>query len=364
MPQIEPQEFYKDFQSLDFKPLYFLTGDEPYLLEQSLAQFKQHLLTEIDYDFNFSSFFAADADVEKIKDAVETLPMMKDRRLVFVKEAQSFTDKEWESLEPLIKTPVDSTIFVIATNGKIDKRKRIFKALLDKAQCVEFKKPYDNQVQSWVQHIAKGLGMTLNEEATQLLHRFVGNNLSEIDAQLRKLREMISPRVAVSADDVRSGVSHSKEESVFDFTKAVGFGDQVMALEQLVRLLDQGQSEMGIIALLARHIRLLIMVRRGLDQGLYGAKLAQFALVPTYFVENYIQQAKLWSHKQLSQILVLLSFTDKALKSSPVSSHIWLENLVLKICSLKREDMAQDQSHLRRLSLYGAESQTEFKSQH
>lgn len=358
MPSIEPQEFYKDFQSLEFKPLYFLIGDEPYLIEQSLSQFKTQILTEIDYDFNFSSFFAADTEVDKIKDAVETLPMMKDRRLVIVKEAQTFSDKEWESLEPLIKNPVESTVFVIATNGKIDKRKRIFKSLLDKAQCVEFKKPYDNQVQSWIQYIAKNLGLTLSDEATQLLHRFVGNNLSEIDAQLQKLREMISPRHQIQGDDIRSGVSHSKEESVFDFTKAVGFGDQVMALEQLVRLLDQGQSEVGIIALLARHIRLLIMVRRGLDQGLYGAKLAQFALVPSYFVENYIQQAKLWSHKQLAQILVLLSFTDKALKSSPVSTHIWLENLVLKICSLKKEEFSQESLHLRRLKQHADEQRS------
>lgn len=362
MPQVDPQDFYKDFQNLDFKPLYFLMGDEPYLLEQSLTQFKTLMLSEIDYDFNFSSFFAADAEVDKIKDAVETLPMMKDRRLVFVKEAQAFTDKEWEALEPLIKTPVDSTVLVLATTGKIDKRKRIFKTLLDKAQCVEFKKPYDNQVQSWIQHIAKGMSLTVTEEATQLIHRFVGNNLTEIEAQLGKLRDMIAPRTQVQGDDVRSGVSHAKELSVFDFTKAVGFGDQVIALEQLVKLLDQGQSEMGIIALLARHIRVLVMIRRGLDQGLYGAKLAQFALVPNYFVENYIQQAKLWSNKHLSQILVLLSFTDKALKSSPISSHIWLENLVLKICSLKKEEWAQDSAHLRRLSLYADSSSATAKN--
>jgi DNA polymerase-3 subunit delta len=89
----------------------------------------------------------------------------------------------------------------------------------------------------------------------------------------------------------------------------------------------------GIVVLLARHIRLLMSVKRGLDQGLSGSRLAAAAQVPPYFLDNYVMQSRLWTTKKLEQTLVTLSETDKALKSSPLSSHIWLENLVLKTCS-------------------------------
>jgi DNA polymerase-3 subunit delta len=132
--------------------------------------------------------------------------------------------------------------------------------------------------------------------------------------------------------DVAAAVSRSKEENVFDFTKAIGENDRVKALEHLVHLLDQGQNEIGIVSLLSRHIRILLTVKKGMEEGLHGAKLAHYAQVPPYFLESYIDQARLWAIRKLEQTLVMLCETDKALKSSPLSSHIWLENLVLKTC--------------------------------
>lgn len=335
MPSVEPQILYKDFENAKFSPLYFLTGEEPYLIQQCLDRFKACLLSEIDYDFNFSSFYAADADVEKVKDAVETLPMMKDRRLVFLKEAQDLNEKEWEALESLFVTPVDSTIFVISAS-KVDKRKKALKLLMEKSISVEFKKPFENQIPSWIKYIATTKEVSINDEAIHLIHKLVGNNLTEIDSQLRKLSDYVLPKKNITSEDVKAVVSFSKEENIFDFTKAVGKRDRVQALEQLVHLLDQGQSEIGIVSLLARHVRILLFVKKGMEQNLSGAKLSHFAQVSNYFLDGYVQQARVWNVPQLHHFLVLLSETDRALKSSPISSHIWLESLVMNACNLNR----------------------------
>ncbi|MNK96739.1 DNA polymerase III subunit delta [compost metagenome] len=287
-------------------------------------------------DFNYSMFYASDADISVVRDAVETLPMMAPNRLVILKEAQELTDKEWAELDSLIANPVESTVFVI-TASRVDKRKKQIRALLDKATCVEFKKPYENQIPSWINYIAQSLGLTISNEAIHLLHKLVGHHLTEIEAELKKVGEFVEGQRRIEVADVAQVVSRSKEESVFDFTKAVGLNDRVRALEHLVQLLDQGQSEMGIISLVARHIRILLTVKRGLEENLHGAKLAHYAQVPPYFLENYIEQSRLWTAKKLEQTLVVLSETDKALKSSPLSSHIWLENMVLKTCGTNHQ---------------------------
>ena len=108
---------------------------------------------------------------------------------------------------------------------------------------------------------------------------------------------------------------------------------------QLVRLLDQGQSEMGIVALVARHMRILLMVKQGESLGLGGPKLAQHAQVSPYFLNDYAKQARLWTSKKLESSLLILAETDKALKSSPLSAHIWLENLIYRTCSLHQVGM-------------------------
>lgn len=334
MAQIDAQKFYRDLEKGQFASLYLLYGEEPYLLNQSVDRFKFSVLNEGAIDFNYSLFYASDADVVTIKDAVETLPMMAPQRLVIVKEAQDFNDKEWTQLESLFTAPVDSTVFVLIAS-RIDKRKKQVRQLLEIADCVEFKKPYENQVPSWVNYIAQSLGLTISNPAINQLHKLVGNNLTEIEAELKKVGEFVGGQRKIELDDINQVVSRSKEESVFDFTKAIGENDRVKALELLVSLLDQGQNEIGIVSLLARHIRILLSIKKGSEEGLHGAKLAHYAQVPPFFLENYLAQSRLWTGKKLEQTLVVLSETDKALKSSPLSSHIWLENLVLKTCSLR-----------------------------
>lgn len=333
MAIVDSQLIYKDLDSKKLKPIYFFFGEEPFLLNQLPERFKIALLDENTYDFNFSLFYAADADVNVIKDTIETLPVMANSRLVIIKNVNEFKDSEWADLHELFSKPVESTVLVMLAD-KVDKRKKGMKFLMDNAVCSEFKKPYDNQVPQWINFLANNYSLKLSQEATHRLHRLVGNNLSELNNQIEKIKNFVGEKTVIDVTDVNSVVSNSREESVFDFTKAIGKKDRVSALEQLVQLIDQGQNEIGIVTLLARHMRILLTVRSGLDQGIGGAKLASMAQVPAYFIEGYCDQARLWPVKKIEDALVVLGDTDRALKSSPISSHIWLENMVLKSCSL------------------------------
>ncbi len=333
MAIIDQKKLYHDLESKKFHAIYFLYGDEPYLINQCVDRFKYAVLDENTIDFNYSLFYANDSDINTIRDTVETLPVFAAHRLIIIKNAHELKDSELSQLQPLLENPVESSVLVIFAE-KIDKRKKAIKTLLDKAHCVEFKKPYDNQLPQWISHLCQNLDLKISTEGIHRLHRLVGNNLTELDNQIQKIQQYISGRKNIELADVNAVVSFSREESIFDFTKAIGQKDRVKALEQLVSLLDQGQNEVGIVSLLSRHVRLLLTVRYGMDQGIGGAKLASIAQVPSYFIESYCDQARLWPVRKLEDALVVLHETDKALKTSPVSSHIWLENMVLKSCSL------------------------------
>jgi DNA polymerase III subunit delta len=333
LASVDQNKFYKDLESGNVSPVYFIFGDEPFLIEQCVDRLKYALLDENSVDFNYSLFYAADADVQNIKDTVETLPVFAQRRLVILKNAQELKDSEWAELESLFKNPVDSTVFALFAD-KIDKRKKHYKFLLENAAAIEYKKPYDNEIPRWITMYAQQFELKMTQAAVHRLHRLVGNNLSEIFAQLGKIKVYLGDERSVDVAEVNAVVSNSREENVFDFTKAVGQKDRVRALEQIVNLLDQGQSEIGIVSLLARHMRILLTVRTGMDQGIGGSKLANLANVSPYFIDEYCAQAKGWPVRKLEDSLVLLGETDKALKSSPLSSHIWLENMVIKSCSI------------------------------
>lgn len=334
MALLESQKFYKDVDANKLAPIVLIFGDEPYLIHSSVEYLKARYVDLNSADFNFNQYYAADTEPTVIREVVETLPVFCEKRVVIIRNVQDFKESEWKELELLFTQPVDSTLLVLV-GDKIDKRKKNYKNLIDAFSALECKKPYDNEIPRWINSFAQQYKIKLTTAAVHRLHRLVGNNLTELYAQMEKLFNYVGEGGTLDVSEVNFVVSNSKEDSIFDFTKAIGQRDRVQALEKIINLLDQGQSEVGIITMLSRHVHTLMTVRGGLDQGFGGTKLANLAKVSPYFIDEYIAQAKKWTLTQLEDSLVLLHETDKALKSSSQNSHIWLQNLVLKACELK-----------------------------
>ena len=313
------------------QPLYFFYGEEEFLLQEALAVFEAAVLDEGTRDFNFDTFYAKETPTSQILDVVETLPMMSPYRLVVVKGIEKWSEADWEVFEPYIRNPADTSVVVLTAKG-VDKRKKTHKLLLEKADATEFKKPYDNQVAGWVQYIAKKNKIAIEPDAVNLLHQFVGNNLLEMENELVKLGQFIGNRPVINAKDVIEVVSKIKVQSVFDLARAIGEGDKARALLCLSQLLSHGQNEVGILALVARHVRILRSVRKAQSEGLRGSQMASKVGVSPFFLQEYEVQAREWSDKKIETTCKALLDTDRALKSSPLSSHIWLENFVIQTC--------------------------------
>src|SRR4051794_38470002 len=123
---IEPKQLTSQLDQGKFSPLYFLYGEETFMIDEALVKIREKILADGLPDFNLNIFYAADCNVDNVRDAVETLPMMASQRLVIVKEAQEFSAAELEKLTELVEKPVDSTSLVFVAS-KVDMRKKFFK---------------------------------------------------------------------------------------------------------------------------------------------------------------------------------------------------------------------------------------------
>jgi DNA polymerase-3 subunit delta len=320
--------------SLDKKnpaPVYFLYGEETFLMDEALLAIKNKVLVDGAQDFNFDSFMAPENSTGQVRDAVETLPVMCDRRLVIYKNVESLKDDAWSELDPVLENSIDSATLVLVA-GKIDKRKKYFKKLQSHAIFVELKKPFDNQIPMWIDYIAYLNDVKLSTEATAAVQELVGTNLSEVNNEIKKIRQYIGPKKkTIDLEDVLTVVSRARIENVFTLTDAIGRRDRAQALTSLANLLEHGQNEMGVVSLIHRQIRILSALYEGKKQGLNGLRLSQKIGVPEFFMKQYIEQLRLWDQEKLTGAIRALHETDKALKSSPVSSHIWLENFIVSV---------------------------------
>ncbi len=312
--------------------LYLLIGEETFLVQEALQLLKNKSVDASMIDFNCDVFDASETDAGQVKDAAESLPMMSQRRFVAFRGVDALKDKDWETLFPLIDNPVDSTTFVLTCDA-LDKRKKAFKKLNEAAIVVELKRPYDNQVADWIEYLAFRQNLKVAREAAQLLKQFVGTNLTELNNEITKLKDYLGERTVIEPKDVLQVVSQTRVDRIFDLTDAIGRRDRATALHSLANLLEHGQSEVGILAMITRHFRILGQLKEGQREGLNGTRLSTKAGIPQFLLTQYLEQIRLWDESKIERTFNVLQDTDRALKSSSVPPHVWLENFVLKTCS-------------------------------
>src|SRR5215467_8650760 len=138
------EKIISDWKKKSFKPVYWFEGDEEYYINK-LVDFAEHsLLSEEEKSFNLTIFYGKDADWATVINSCRKYPMLSDRQVVLLKEAQQMRDIE--KLEPYIQNPLSSTIFVVSyKEKKVDGRSRLAKLLKEKAELFTTKKMYDNQ---------------------------------------------------------------------------------------------------------------------------------------------------------------------------------------------------------------------------
>jgi len=322
----------QNYVSGDNGRVIYLTGEEEFFVEESLQYIRNTVLQAESMDFNYDLFYARDTETSRIFDVVETLPMMSTVRLVIVRKANELREADWKTLMPALENPVDST-FLVLTGKKLDGRKAIIKKVQASMKTFDFQKPYDNEYPRWIQYLCKKHGLQMEPDAVALCLQIIGPQLLELQSEIIKMGQFIGQsRNMITATDVMAVASKIKLQSVFDLTKAIGECDRALALMCLAKLLEGGQNEVGILAMVHRHVRLLRQTRAGELQGFTGRKLSSYAGIPHFYLNEYSRQARLWSERKIEKTYKVLADTDRALKSSPVSSHIWLENFILQTC--------------------------------
>jgi len=318
---------------LPLKPLYYVVGEESYFI----SEIRKTLMKNVHKNSGMADFNQDDLDARQVNlvdliSALETLPIMSDKRLVFCQNADSFKEEDWEKLKSFIEKPLPSVIFVCFFQ-KIDRRKKIFKKLKMQATELLADTLREWELAPWVQYIAKDFGLKFPSASQSLFCQLVGTNLMEISSEMNKLKTYMGDRDQVTEEDLLAVVSKTKIRSVFDLTDAIGRKDLVNSLNYLACLLENDQNEIGALALVARHMRILARFQEGEKRSLPKSKILALTGVAPYFFKNYLEQSQLWSESQMIKVMEILFETDKALKSSPLSSRIWLENFILKACS-------------------------------
>ena len=204
------------------KPIYFLMGEESYYIDKISDFIEENILKEEEKGFNQTVMYGRDVSVEDIIGAAKRFPMMAEKQVIIVKEAQDLS-RTIEKLASYASNPQPSTVLVINYKyKKLDRRKALFKAIHKIGLVFESKRLYDNQVADWIRRVLGGKNYQVEPKAAQMLVDFLGTDLSKINNELEKLITIFPQNTIITPDHIEDNIGISKDFNNFELRKAVG----------------------------------------------------------------------------------------------------------------------------------------------
>jgi len=302
---MSPQKILNDLKKQDFKPVYWLEGEEEYFIDLVIDYAENKILTESEAGFNLTVFYGRDAVWADVVNSCRRYPMFSEKQVVILKEAQGMRDIE--KLDSYIEKPLTSTfLFVAYKNKKLDGRTKMAKMLKEKAVLFTSKKLYDNELPEWTNDLVKSKGYTISNKALALLIDHIGNDLSRLNNEVDKLALNLFKSKNITEDDIEKFVGISKEFNVFELQQAIAAKDLYKAVRiiQYFAANPKAAPLQLVFPSLYNFFSKVLMVYSipSRDEKTVASAIG----VHSFFVRDYIQTAIKFSHPEMEKLLLLL----------------------------------------------------------
>ena len=321
-------------QKGDLKPIYFLMGEEAYYIDKVSDYIEANVLDEAEKGFNQIVLYGRDVSIDDIVSNAKRYPMMADKQVVIVKEAQDLS-RSIEKLEAYANNPQPSTVLVINYKyKKIDKRKALYKAINKIGVVYESKKLYDNQVPDWIRRVLSGQGYTITPKAAQMLVEFLGTDLSKIENELNKLKIVLPKESQITPEAIEENIGISKDFNNFELRKAVGELNVTKAFKIVKYFADNPKDNPMVVtvSLLFNFFSQLLHFHGLNDKS--PRSVASALKINPYFVNEYTSAARNFPMRKVSQVIGTLREFDvksKGVGSNAIPQGDLLKELLVKI---------------------------------
>ncbi|MCU4162590.1 DNA polymerase III subunit delta [Carboxylicivirga caseinilyticus] len=328
------EQILKDLKQKQYKPIYFLMGNEGYFIDQITNYIANNVLTEEEKGFNQTILYGKDVEAEDIIMAARRFPMMSQHQVIIVKEAQNIA--KIEDLVIYADNPLNSTILVINYRYKtLDKRKKLYKSIQKNGVLFESSALREYEIPKWVSSYLQNKGKTIDAKASALLAEFLGTDLSKITHELDKLELAIGSSVKqIDSSHIEKNIGVSKDYNNFELQKAVLYRDIAKANKIVLAFGKNPKAypiQVTIVTLFGAFLKLLSFYY--LPDKSKNSVAAALKINP-FFVQDYMAGAKNYPARKVIQIISLLREYDmksKGFDSATTDPGELLKELIFKI---------------------------------
>ena len=303
----------KELRSGQYRPVYYLMGEESYYIDKICDYIAEHVLQPEERDFNQTIMFGSDVNASQIVDAARRYPMMAERQVVIVKEAQNL--KNTDALEKYLKQPSVTTVLVIChKNGKIDGRKREYvKAIQQAGILFESQKVKDRDLPAFIEEFVKQKNASIDPNSTQLIADAIGSDLNRLVSELEKVLLGLpeeSRRITPQVVEDRIGVS--KDFNGFELRDAI-VNRNVYKANQIINYFDKNPKAGSIysfLPMLFNYFQNLMIAFYSPNKGSQEEVAAWLELRSSWAAKDYMTGMRNFTAMKTMQIISKLREID------------------------------------------------------
>ena len=328
--EVTYEEIARDLKNRNYKPIYYLMGEESYYIDKISEYISQTVLTDEDKEFNLTVLYGADTDIASIINAAKRYPMMSEYQVVIVKEAQNV--KDMESLVYYVQKPLPSTILVIChKHGTLDKRKKLAATIEKVGVLFESKKIKDTQLSGFITSFLKRKSVDIEPKAAEMMAEFVGTDLSRMAGELEKLvLTLPAGQKRITPEQIERNIGISKDYNNFELKNAIIARD-VLKANKIIKYFDENPKTNPIqatLSVLFNFFSNLMLVYYAPDKSEQGIA-SMLGLKSTWQAKEYLAAARVFSGVKVMQIIGEIRYCDAQSKG--------VDNVSLKDGDLLRE---------------------------
>lgn len=311
-------EILQSLKSGKFEPVYFLQGEETYFIDLISDYIEANALQEHEKSFNQVVVYGKDVSMPVVITHSRRFPMMAERQVVIVKEAQDITDLNKEDGVRLfldyLKAPVPSTILVFCHKHKaLDKRRELGKNIEKLCKAATFKKLADYQLPTFVNAYVKEKAIGMEDAAIQMLCEFVGNDLHRLTNEIEKIRLGKPGKSTISSDEVMAQVGISKEYNIFELQKAI-ISKNTLVAQKIARYFGANTKRNPLIPVVAFLYSFFSKLLIASQVGGNEKELISLLKINPYAVKDYSTALRNYPAQKIIDNISLLKEADLKLK--------------------------------------------------
>jgi DNA polymerase-3 subunit delta len=265
--------------------LYAVVGSDEAEVKRVATELATNLMPPGAGDFGLEVIDGAADNAEqaagRIRSAIEalqTLPFFGSTKVVWLKNANFLGDDPkarsaavqsvLEELSELLDGGFDSGVTFLISATEVDKRRAFYKMLVKRAELQVFDRldsgraGWEEEATEIVRLRAKKRKLQFDDDALDLFVLLTGGDTRQIENELEKIDIFLGKDRVVHVDLVREIVPLSRAGIIFELSNALALRDLELALTLVRRLLDQGESAIGILlAAIVPTIRNLLLAK-------------------------------------------------------------------------------------------------------